>query len=92
MKKGKMLLTVKETLDAKRNCTKMELDANTRGPNCYRQIDCEHQTREVGRVMTDKLFIIQNLLKNFKAKILYLEIKLFDSVYNKVFFFLNTDT
>lgn len=68
MKKGKMLLTVKETLDAKRNCTKMELDANARGPNCYRQIDCEHQTREVGSVMTDKLFIIQNLLKILRPK------------------------
>lgn len=86
MKKGKMLLTIKETLDAKRNCTKMELDANTRGPNCYRQIDCEHQTREVGRALTEKLYNTK-LIKNFKAKILYLEIKLFDSVYNKVFFF-----
>lgn len=86
MKKGKMLLTVKETLDAKRNCTKMELDANARGPNCYRQIDCEHQTREVGRVMFITVYNTK-LIKNFKAKILYLEIKLFDSVYNKVFFF-----
>lgn len=68
MKKGKMLLTIKETLDAKRNCTKMELDANARGPNCYRQIDCEHQTREVGRALTEKLFIIQNLLKILRPK------------------------
>lgn len=36
LRKGKMLLIVKETLDAKRNCIKMELNANVRGSKCYR--------------------------------------------------------
>lgn len=48
MKKGKMLLIVKETLDAKKNCTKMELDANVSGSNCYRQTVSTKQGKWAG--------------------------------------------